>query len=528
VSFDESSPSIRLCLFFFHRAIEHQVKQNLDPSILSPYNSIDEYQRFASSLAYSSSAPPNTRASRDGLRITHKEHTLKIPEWRDGVTALVDRITAAIDDLCYHQDFGLTIPDVVPDDWTNGDRGYTWTKNADFLPDKLALLHRMLDDEALKLSEVDNDGKLRLKVGPMWTFLDRCSAINKDLALLTFFGNGQTSRITEFVEHKIENSTCERTCFYDDHSKCLWMVVRRKKTDKKARRESFIPMKCPPITTELLMRYFLIVRPVEAHFAFHIRGTAARNLYKEYMWVQNCELLKKTEFYKMVPEYHKRVLDDEIGIRDYRQIAVEISRVYLGSEMEVQQEEIDVLAAQRGHSLDMAQFRYAREVGHLPGMSSDLLLRFGRISERWWGVIGLLRGLAPLLPLHSRQRLQITTGGTSNQDVAFDPEALLASITESIQTSFHTLKSGLKSEIQEIVAQAIGNLQKGLPVEGSSDRGAQGSRQDLPSHGPNDRIYTNEDFDCIYGDEQVEQVPPPGPPPVVRTAPVQTLRSAGL
>ena len=64
----------------------------------------------------------------------------------------------------------------------------------------------------------------------------------------------------------------------------------------------------------------------------------------------------------------------EIGAHDYCQIAVEIGHVFLGSEDEVNRQELDVLAMQLGHTASMAQRKYASEVGHIPAMSSDLLL----------------------------------------------------------------------------------------------------------------------------------------------------------
>ena len=68
-----------------------------------------------------------------------------------------------MDDLCYNKDFGLQVPDIILDDWTNTDRYYSWTQNVQFLPDKLALLHHMLNDEELDLAQIGSDGKLELK-----------------------------------------------------------------------------------------------------------------------------------------------------------------------------------------------------------------------------------------------------------------------------------------------------------------------------------------------------------------------------
>jgi hypothetical protein len=436
------------------RAIEHQVQKNLDPSLMSPYTSIDEYQRFASALVLSTSTPPKTRVADDGMQITYGEHTLDVQLWRKALADLVDRVIRNMDALCYNEDFGLKVPKKVPDDWSNTQRSYGWTGNADFVPDSLALLQRMLDDESLDLARIDADGNIQLKSAAMWTVLDRCAEINKDLSLICFFANGQNTRIAEFVEHKLRNSTRPRTCFFDDLSNSIWLVTRRLKNKV----ESFVPLKCPPIVSELLIKYCTIVRPVEEHIAFHARGTEARKLYREYLWVQNCALLQKQTMYNAVPAFLESTINDRIGVHDYRQIVVALTRVFLGSEYESEQEEIDTLAAQSGHSETTARMRYATETGYLAGMSSELLSRFGRSSERWWGVAGLKLGVPPLQPLKTRQGLLFHSSLKSGGGTTIDHDrlpALLEPIKTSMQEMFADMKTSLISEVRDMLKKSI-------------------------------------------------------------------------
>jgi hypothetical protein len=153
----------------------------------------------------------------------------------------------------------------------------------------------------------------------------------------------------------------------------------------------------------LIEKYLFIVRPLEMDLAYHVGGKDARLLYDEYMWVQNCRRMTAEDMYQAIPDF---LLDycgaKDIGAREYRQLCVEIGRIFLGSEFQVRLEEMDVLAMQSGHSVMMARQEYAAEAGHLSGMSSDLLLRFGRISEVWWQVLGLLPNTPPMLPLRQR------------------------------------------------------------------------------------------------------------------------------
>ena len=110
--------------------------------------------------------------------------------------------------------------------------------------------------------------------------------------------------------------------------------------------------------------------------------------------------------YKHIEDYLKTYCGVDARIQVYRQLCVKIGRVFLGSEFELELDELDVLALQMGHTAKTARFHYANEVCHLPAMSSDLLLRYGRASEAWWKVIGfgLRPGAAPTLPLRQHRK----------------------------------------------------------------------------------------------------------------------------
>jgi len=399
------------------------------------------------------------------MKITFGEHTLDVALWRKALQDLAQRVSQNIDDLCYHQDFGLSIPEKVPDDWTNTERNYGWTGNAEFVPDSLGLLHHMLKDESLQLAKVNSEGKLELKSAAMWKFLESSAVINQDLARLCFFVNGQNTRISEFVEHKHKNSSRPRTCLYDDHTNSIWLVTRRLKT----KQETFIPLKCPPLVTDLLRKYLTIIRPVEEHIAFHVRGTEARTLYREYLWVQNCVLMQKQTMYNMIPDFLEATINSRIGVHDYRQIAVEMSRCFLGSEFEMEQEELDTLAAQRGHTEETARKRYASEVGHLPGLSSELLLRFGRSSEKWWHVSGFKPGAPPLLPLKTRQELlskqtpraeKIPADANESGHTSIVPQDLAAILAATTQDIFLNMQTTLLAEMKETLSKCLPDMSR--------------------------------------------------------------------
>ena len=440
--------------------MERQALLNLRPGAMSPMNSTIDYQRFASSIAMNTSSPPNTRVSDDGMHITHGDKTLSIAKWRDGLRRLADEVTQELDDLCLNKLFGLCIPDNVFDDWANEERGYTWTKNGKFTEDKRSLLAEMLKDPETRLAKVNEAGEFKFNIAEVWDFLHKCDAVNEKLSLLSFFTAGQTPRAAEFVQHKYANSTRPRTVFRD--YKSVWLATRRVKTENRVEKETFIPMKCHPELTKLLERYLLIVRPVEAELVKVVRGTTHYHSFTEFLWTKDCEPVSQEAMRKTILQFTTKYFGASIGTSDYRQICVEIGRVFLGSEFEIRQEDMDALASQAGHSIDMSRLRYAPEVGKIPSMSSDLLGRFARVSEAWWQVAGFRPGYAPMLPLRARQDLRAAApinlpqpGPTLAEPPAVDSQGIILAVTSAIIAEVQKMEVSLISLVRTSVAQGM-------------------------------------------------------------------------
>jgi hypothetical protein len=423
-------------------------------------NATIDYQRFASSLAMNASSPPNTRVSDDGMFITYGDKTLSIAKWRSGLRKLTDEVTKELDDLCQNNLFGLSIPDNVFDDWANEERSYSWTKNGKFTDDKRSLLAAMLKDPAMRLAKINDLGQFKFDIASVWDFLYKCDSVNEKLALLSFFTAGQTPRVSEFVEHKFSNSTRPRTIFRDFHS--IWLAIRRTKIENRVEKETFIPMKCHPELTKLLERYLLIVRPVEAELVKVVRSPELYHTYTEYMWTKNCQPITADAMRKTIQNFTTEYFDTSIGTQEYRNICVEIGRVFLGSEFEIRQEDMDALATQAGHSIIMTRLRYAPEVGKIPCMSSDLLGRFGRVSEAWWEVAGFRPGHPPMLPLRARQTIRAEApnvpqplGSGSAQAPVLDTQSIILAITSAVTAQIQNIEHSLDAQVRKAVAEAM-------------------------------------------------------------------------
>lgn len=414
-------------MFCFRRAVREEAVQNLKPDVRSRFNTMVEHQSITTSIALVPNQAPTTRVSDDGMHITHRETHLDIEHWRHGYLQLCDEVEKEIDNLCGHQDFGLSIPDWVPDDWACRSQGYSWTKNGTFLKDKRCLIKFLLDDRSSKLGVVNNHGRLELNMIAVRDILQKCDSINRKLALLTLGTAGQLSRITEFVDQQLTNSIRGRSLFRD--GKDIWIVTRRTKTESITGKESFIPTKCHPRLSRVLEKYLIIIRPLERELAYQLKGKEAYQFYSRNIWMQDCRAMTEDDMYGHVEDFLEKYCGVDAGIQVYRQLCVEIGRVFLGSEFEFEEEKLDLLAAQMGHTSRIARTHYANEVYHLPAMSSDLLLRFGRISEAWWEVIGFKPGTEPMLPLRKRRK------------AVHDAEAALLTEVKDLRKEIRQLKA---------------------------------------------------------------------------------------
>ena len=442
-------------------AVKKEALINLSPDATTPMNTTIDYQSLATTIAMNSSSPPLTRVSECGMFTYHKELTWSVLSWRTALRRLADEIYEEMDELTLHQDFGLDIPNNAGDDWANEKQGYSWTENHAFLPDKRILLAAMLAKRELKLAQINNAGQLIFNHSAIWAFLHKCDALSEKIALLAFFTAGQTPRVSEFIEHKYANSTRPRTMFRD--GKSLWLATRRVKSETLVGKETFLPMKCHPELTRFLERYLLIIHPVEAELVKIVQGEMQYHVYKEYLWTKGGERTTPEQMRASILKFNTDYCGVAAGTRDYRQICVQMGRTFLGSEFEIQQEEMDTLAYQAGHSVTIARLRYATEEGQIASMSTDLLLRFGRVSEAWWEHAGFRPGYSPLLPLRARQELreaaftaaQLQPAPAPAPAPAVDNQAIILAIIAAVIAEFQKLQGSMDTQIKQAITQVL-------------------------------------------------------------------------
>lgn len=444
------------------RAVEFYAMKNLQAGVTCPYNSIVEYQRYASAIVLSSTTPPTIRLNADATKISYKEYTLDVQHWISGLHAIYQKIKDDMRTLLQGHNIPLDIPENIPDDWTVTTRKYSWLNNGNFVKENRPLMKILLADKDLNLGTLDRSGHIQFNAEAMLKFMQKSSDINGDLSVLSFATPGQPVRAAEWVDMKIKNSTRPRGYFRNNNES--WFVTRRVKSENLLGKESFFPIKINPLLAELLEMYLLVIREVEKDFAWMLWGEECFHLYDEYLWVQMGGVMNEKTFSTTLQRLTNLHCGVGLSIRPYRQLIIAVARTYLGSEAEIEEDdEDDLLARQSNHSPYTRLRLYGNEDGHLPCLSSDTLLRYGRVSEAWWRLVNFKPGSPPVLPLKTRRRLQQDLCGTDSDESIGSPATLdMAKITEhlmaTISTSISQLKVDLTSQIQSSVAQGIAEV----------------------------------------------------------------------
>ena len=281
----------------------------------------------------------------------------------------------------------VNIPDDVPDDMRDETRHYSWLNNGTFVPED-ALLKVFLSSTHPPFS-VNRTGHLAWDFSMMREFMLSAGKVNELISVLLHCLPGQPARGSEFIDAKIRNSARPRTIFRT--RKDMWTVTRRVKYENMVRKDSFIPSKIPPVLASLLEYYLLVIRPLEELFARKLYGTEVAELYHEFLFVQMDARSTEDEFSLALKKISSKFFGCPLSVRPYRQMVIGMANAYIGSEYVIDDEDDDALAQQAGHSLSTRNSHYALEFSRLSALTNDTMFRYGRISESWWQMAGVVQ-----------------------------------------------------------------------------------------------------------------------------------------
>ncbi|KAJ6501063.1 hypothetical protein C8R47DRAFT_257476 [Mycena vitilis] len=438
-------------------AFESLAMENLHVSALSPYNVIVDLQRAVSRLAFLTVRPPSMRVSEDMDTFYHADKVLNFPEYRAGIRSGLEALKQRLEALLFGLDIPYRTPDKVADDWNCEDRGYGFLSNNDFLQSNRPYLRGLLASSAVTIGKRNAAGGFILNAAGVVTVLQRDTAFLECLMPLLFIGSS-SSRGAEFVEHKITNGTMPRTLFMNGPD--LWLVTRRWKQKV---HQVFVPVLVPPELAAIVIRYLAIIRPGIVELVRAMRGDNASILHSEYLWASAGALMDENRLSSLLETFTRTHCGVALTLRPHRHLQLEIFRTRLGSEAQIEDdEEDDVYAMCRSHSLETSRKVYAPETNHLPSLSSDLIHRYEHACLLWHQVLGLRPDFPLILSIAERRRQReaaenLAPGSPSlpQQDSRAFLNHVTAVVTEQVQKLGSSLQASVRKNVVEAVAEVL-------------------------------------------------------------------------
>lgn len=442
--------------------MEHYCNLNIKTGGLHPFNSLVEHQRFASALAYTNASPPTTTLSADAKTVTYKDSTLHLDDWILGLRRAYNDSIALVQLLCRNKDILLELPKDFVDNMSNSSYGYSWVDSVEGVDPNALMKHLMSNTERDVPCKMGSDNTLIWDAAWQLSWMRKAGDLNQLMANLHHTVPGQPSRIAELCDFRLRNGLRGRNIFYNHGD--IWLITRRVKSETLIQHEEFIPVKLPPDLCQLYKVYFIIIRPVEIDFARRLWGKDSASLYHEYLYVINGSRLLEDQFYTQFKRWSESYFKCALGVRAYRQSIIVVARAYLGTEYELElEEEDDALIKQRGHGAFADRRCYGVQSTYLTTLSSDLMFRFGHMSEWWWRLTQFAPGKAPLLPLDLRRKststetyssLPSSSAPTTHQD-SYDEDKIAAIVSANVSTAIRKIKNDMDGIIQASVAAGV-------------------------------------------------------------------------
>ncbi|KIJ28757.1 hypothetical protein M422DRAFT_269970 [Sphaerobolus stellatus SS14] len=421
-------------------SVKAVAKQTIQVGTNTPFNAIRIYQKYATALAMSSTQPLTTRVSEDGMQISYKGHLLSICAWRQGLMQPLEETEAAVKEILPGLDINIQISRKDGDNWSDVKTlGYSWIEHAHLKAKfKNTLMKHYIEHGNIYCIR---NGVMVLNASIVTRILHQLGEINQRICMLVYFPPGGNSRISEHGDHKLVNGNRPRTVFRDGDD--IWFSIRRTKTENRTRMDTFIPTKCPPRLSQLIETLQLILRPFEATLVQHLFGKEACLITKQFFW-------------EFLPGY----CDINVGAQEYRQLYVEICRVFVGSELEsfLDGDDVgddDVGIRQQSHSAAVARSHYAVEEGCLPSMTSQMLQRFGRMSDMFCEVWGGKEGKPARQPIRTRQNLIQEVASTILDSIDTNSNLYEAAIVRIISATLSHLHAQWAQELSTSIKKNI-------------------------------------------------------------------------
>jgi hypothetical protein len=455
--------------------------------VLSPYNTIQELQTFASCLAIVEPRPAKIVLSDDLQTLTVNGKPLSLQQWRSGTQRAMQDMEDLIMKVLKGKEIPFTIPDDIMDDMTDTTMGYSWLNNAKFTEDDNPLLKCYLNDPDSPIGYQSADGHFHFHVDHIMPIMETMAQINKLHCFLSNQVNSQAIRGTSLADLRLQNAHRHR-----NHHKAngeTHHIIQYTKTTNNREMDIYLPVLMNPVMRRLDDMYLILLRPLEKQLAFALWGEDAKMMYEEFMYVQMGQRVDEKMVYKQFPKLCKEYFNVELNLSDYRDWAIGVMREYIAPEYRLGSKGDMVGDLMAQHGSWTAEHFYALLEGGLPYITTEATWQNDQFCHIWHDVSGFGSNPPPLpLKLIARKAYVSPVLPVSTSDGLNSPEALqmltqiLNKVTHleerltlneaSLGGKLQNLRQEIKEDVQDALASGLVTLHKSSTTHSISENTA--------------------------------------------------------
>ena len=419
---------------------------------VTPWNTLRDHQRYASSLVLRQAAAPRLSWSPDMSSVTCEGRTLALYRLRAGIRKITESIQERMKRLTRNTEIPVTVPAELSENLADDKAGTSWLQLGRFTPKELPLLEILLSHPDYTLAHVDSFGVFRWNHPGLHKLRHDLSELASELAVLCFLTPAPPPRGTEFADTRITNAQIPRNV-YKDHG--TWFIHHRTKTSGLTESLSWVPTLCPETVSTLLDWYLVVARPIECIISQVLDGEVDHALHNEFLWMMNGKQLDSEQFSHILERTTGAFMGVGLSLHYWRHIAVSLMREFIPPTS---------LADNFGdksmnHNTAMARRMYAREAGQLPFLTTDAMLESRQFCEAWHNVLGVGKADIPIpLRLIGYQQNPYVVGEAPIPIAApapHDAGAIAAVVSAAVNNSIQGLRVDLEGFIQAAVANGI-------------------------------------------------------------------------
>ena len=237
---------------------------------------LTETQKFVSCLVYSQVRPPRLWWSRDLRKVSIDGETLELDAFRLGIREMIQAAWGLYNSISGGKRFADDLPENFKDDLSNDTYGYSFLSHGPFSTTPNGMLCHLVHER--KLASIDSAGGISWDVPALRRFFGVCDQLNDLLAVLTFILPTISTRVTEFVDHKLRNASRNRGLHMSVQD--MFLLSRYHKMTNLTGLDICTPTYYPEPLKELTLEIFAGgLRECEAAFAPILFEAKATELY---------------------------------------------------------------------------------------------------------------------------------------------------------------------------------------------------------------------------------------------------------